>query len=212
MNWPSSSQGALASPEGSLSFQLLRAGERLWSSPPLPECPQNEWDPPAVETLSVSTLDELPLGLLLAYAPRGISLGALWTAAQARGSAPRESPAPIIEVGAPRWDDEAAERLLAAISERLEHTMSVMLDRIDQVVAEFGGGILRFSTAVKLLPIRDADARRWLRRENLVGDLDGREVVIRDDMTDRLRERETRKRPRRNARKPTTSLPRVSLD
>ena len=212
MNWPSSSQGALASPEGSLSFQLLRAGERLWSSPPLPECPPNEWDPPAVGTWPPSTLDELPLGVLLAYAPRGISLGALWTAAHAGRPAPRQSPAPILEVGASNWHDGMAEDLLAAFSERLEHSTAVVLDRIERAVMEFRGGIFRFSTAVKLLPIRDAAARRWLRREKLVRDLEGREVVVWDEVVDRLSEREIPRRARRRGRKPKTPLPRVSLD
>jgi excisionase family DNA binding protein len=53
MNSPSSTEGAVASPEASFSFQLLRAGERLWSRPAPLDCPADEWDLPEPATLDV---------------------------------------------------------------------------------------------------------------------------------------------------------------
>jgi hypothetical protein len=46
--------------------------------------------------------------------------------------------------------------------------------------------VLSLSTAARLLPVRDADARMWLRARGLVRHLEGREVVIWGDVLDAL--------------------------
>ncbi len=38
--------------------------------------------------------------------------------------------------------------------------------------------IVTVSTAARLLPVRDSEARMWLRARNLIHVLDGREVVL----------------------------------
>ena len=41
-----------------------------------------------------------------------------------------------------------------------------------------GAAILTLSSAAKLLPVRDSEARAWLRARGLVRSLEGRDVVI----------------------------------
>ena len=40
------------------------------------------------------------------------------------------------------------------------------------------GTVLSLSAAARLLPVSNADARRWLRSRGLGSDLDGRPVVV----------------------------------
>ena len=47
--------------------------------------------------------------------------------------------------------------------------------------------ILSLSAAAELLPIREADARRWLRARGLVRQMDGRDVVLWRDVTEAIR-------------------------
>lgn len=93
-----------------------------------------------------------------------------------------------------------------------EEEREALLDTISEYSERSRGGILRFSAAVERLPMRDSAARRWLRSNALVGDLDGREIVCWPDVLDALRVREAPKPKRRRQSKPTTTLPRVSLD
>ena len=88
----------------------------------------------------------------------------------------------------------------------------VLAEKLDRVL-EAQRDVLRFSDAVARLPMRDSAARVWLRREGLVGDLDGREIVVWPEVVERLRQRsERRVRNRRSAQRATTSLPRASMD
>ena len=81
-----------------------------------------------------------------------------------------------------------------------------VLKRIEELLTD-RSEVMRLNRAVARLPMRDSAARRWLRREELVVDLDGRECVIWTDVLERLRRRPGM--PRRPRRAP---LPRISLD
>jgi len=96
--------------------------------------------------------------------------------------------------------------LCARLEAELTAVQSALRDRPSN-------GVLRVSEAVMRLPMRDSDARAWLRREGLVGDLDGREVVVWSDVLDRLRVAPPKERPERprKARKPKTQRPAPSL-
>ncbi len=48
-------------------------------------------------------------------------------------------------------------------------------------------GVFALSKAAKLLPLRDSDARGWLRQKGLVLNLEGREVVVWGDVVEALR-------------------------
>lgn len=58
--------------------------------------------------------------------------------------------------------------------------------------------VLSVRKASERLPVRTQDARAWLRREGLISELAGREVVVWSDVLERLRQ-STPARPRRQA-------------
>ena len=68
-------------------------------------------------------------------------------------------------------------------------------------------GVLRQNEAAELLPLRDSDARSWLAERGLAHRLDGRAVVLTDEIRRELGRRETAAPPPKR-----TSLPRVPLD
>lgn len=49
------------------------------------------------------------------------------------------------------------------------------------------GAVLSLSEAAAMLPVADRDARAWLRARCLLRDLDGREVVVWEDVLGALR-------------------------
>ncbi|MCA9527106.1 MAG: hypothetical protein KC549_12510 [Myxococcales bacterium] len=51
------------------------------------------------------------------------------------------------------------------------------MTRREQRMAMGGGGLWPLAQAAEMLPMKDNEARGWLRNEGLVGDLAGREVV-----------------------------------
>lgn len=69
--------------------------------------------------------------------------------------------------------------------------------------------------AVELLPLAEADARRWLQERGLVRDLAGRRVVIWGDVLDALRQTagaaDSDPEPARGTTRGTAALPRVRL-
>jgi hypothetical protein len=84
------------------------------------------------------------------------------------------------------------------------------LPRNEKRLAMGLGALLPVAEATALLPMSDADGRRWLRREGLVGDADGREVVAWCRVVEApyKAEAEVLVRPASKLRKP---LPRVRL-
>jgi hypothetical protein len=68
------------------------------------------------------------------------------------------------------------------------------------------GAVLSEAEAVRLLPVRDGDARAWLRQRGLIRYLAGRPVVVWSQVIAAL-DGDQRPEPRRA----TTTLPRVRL-
>lgn len=68
--------------------------------------------------------------------------------------------------------------------------------------------VVTFNRAAALLPIRDAEARAWLRRNELIRHIEGRAVVRWGDVLDQLDETPLETPPNTPARPP---LRRVSL-
>lgn len=75
--------------------------------------------------------------------------------------------------------------------------------------------VLPVVRAVELLPLAEADARRWLTEQGLVRDLAGRRVVIWGDVLDALRRgppvEGAEPEPARGEPRGTARLPRVRL-
>lgn len=79
-------------------------------------------------------------------------------------------------------------------------------DRHADRLAVSAGAVLTEAEAVALLPVRDSDARAWLRSQGLVRQLAGRPVVRWADVLDALAgDRRPEPRP------PAPALPRVRL-
>lgn len=84
------------------------------------------------------------------------------------------------------------------------------LDRVERQLSDLKrGAVLRFSEAVARLPMRDKDAREWLRSEGLVTRVEGREFVHWGAVEERFRPKP--KKPIRRNRQMETALPRVDL-
>ena len=70
--------------------------------------------------------------------------------------------------------------------------------------------VFSVSRAAELLPIRDCEARAWLRDRGLIRDLVGRSVVVWGDVLDAL-EDDRPNRPRTSPRTRRFALPRNKL-
>ena len=70
--------------------------------------------------------------------------------------------------------------------------------------------VFSISRAAELLPVRDCDARRWLRDRRLIRELAGRSVVVWGDVLDVL-EDDSPERLRPSPRPRRISLPRTRL-
>lgn len=57
----------------------------------------------------------------------------------------------------------------------------------EQRLAQGAAAVMSLDLAAQLLPVSDAEARRWLRQQGLVRDLLGRSVVVWADVLDALR-------------------------
>lgn len=78
--------------------------------------------------------------------------------------------------GCPWWFDSLANRIASIILAKLQGS-------------DFGPtAVISASSAAKALPWRDAEARTWLRREQLIRRVDGRDVVIWGDVLAALRQ------------------------
>jgi hypothetical protein len=71
------------------------------------------------------------------------------------------------------------------------------------------GAVMSFSAAVRLLPVSDAEARRWLRARGLVCLLCGREVVRWWDVLQALKAGDD---PSEGSAPSSAPLPRVALE
>ena len=117
---------------------------------------------------------------------------------------------------------DALDQVIASIEAQHGHDadpvdLGAILARLD-ALATSQRDVIRVSDAIERLPMRDADARRWLRARGLVGDLDGRDVVCWPDVVEALRVGPPKPRdapkPRRkkpNTKKPAPSLPSAGL-
>lgn len=104
-------------------------------------------------------------------------------------------------IGLPRRDQVRAE----VPRVRCEESTSKR-DRFSERVAL---GVLGLSDAIAALPVRDSEARTWLVDSGLVRDLCGRQVVLRDELVDAIRDRGAEKA--RSRRDLARRAPRVSL-
>ena len=79
-------------------------------------------------------------------------------------------------------------------------TLSLLNEKLDAIAEEVAskpGGIMTETAAARALPLRDSAAFKWLRTEGLVADIDGRAVVVWEDVVDRLRAQTARRAERR---------------
>ncbi len=83
--------------------------------------------------------------------------------------------------------------------------LDAVRELLEQLRADPRGQIISFSEAVRRVPLRDSKARRWLRREGLVSEIEGREVVCWDAVLEHLRPPGLdRAPPKPTKKKPTT--------
>lgn len=132
---------------------------------------------------------------------------------------PADDPPEDQEAALRRWLDEQAQferlsRKLRGEQVRAEHgrTAPSLRDLLAEIVREVprtGRELLRLREAASWLPMRDSDALRWLKKNRLVRQLDGRPVVIKQDVLDFLQGDEA---PRRQpGRRPVSDLRREPL-
>lgn len=99
---------------------------------------------------------------------------------------------------------EALDAPLGAADEPLA-ALAAEIAALREQIAAPEEDVLSESQAVERLPWRKGDARRWLRREGLSVEVDGRRIVVWSEVMDRLRRREDAPSPTRHRRTPNRS-------
>ncbi len=104
--------------------------------------------------------------------------------------------------------DESLKQIETAVITLTEALTGLDADRLRMS----GAAVLPMRQAASLLSMRDGDALRWLKREGLVRDLDGRKMIVWGDVVDRLRAVRPDGTPTPHTTKPVrTRMPRFSL-
>ena len=101
-------------------------------------------------------------------------------------------------------DEAALDLLRSSSSADLAPDPDAVLQRLDALAKQIAAppdDVLSEAQAVERLPWRKADARRWLRREGLSVEADGRRVVVWEDVVGRLRHREEESDPAPSVRR-----------
>ena len=101
-------------------------------------------------------------------------------------------------------DEAALDLLRSSSSADLAPDPDAVLQRLDALAKQIAAppdDVLSEAQAVERLPWRKADARRWLRREGLSVEVDGRRVVVWADVVGRLRQRDAESAPAPSVRR-----------